>query len=192
MVGRGQVLPTRDEDEIGLPARRFLNERNASFVILVDDIEAGRRGCVEKVFQRYRTCLDVMLVQPDLRERASVHFFANMLEAYYFAHAAAVNAAAETDILGDDHPGDVEDMKHPKNRLKELWEGFDEIEHGEQIVARLDIPHVLHRPQECCWLRSLFAWCAEKLQGEDAIYKPELMGLFQLRDGCRAELTRHQ
>ena len=47
---------------------------------------------------------------------ASVHFLVNMLEAYYFAHAAATNGVLGTEL--EDFEGDVESIRHPKNDLK--------------------------------------------------------------------------
>src|SRR2546428_9048826 len=35
MVGSGQTIPTNDEQEIGLPARRFLRNKPCHFVILI-------------------------------------------------------------------------------------------------------------------------------------------------------------
>ena len=103
-----------------------------------------------------------------MRWRVSVHFLVNMLEAYYFADASAINAVMGTDWT--DHPGDVEMIGHPKNELKNQLKSFDEIEHGEQIVRRLDVPHVLSRPETCASLRTLFGWCWRALgmpPGED-------------------------
>src|SRR5947209_2360205 len=54
MVGRGQVIPTIDEMQYGLPARRFLQQHANSFVIVVDDLEGARREQVTAVFNRYR------------------------------------------------------------------------------------------------------------------------------------------
>ena len=80
----------------------------------------------------------------------------NMLEAYYFADASAINAVLNT-ALGD-YESDVESIRHSKNELKKAFAGFDEVEHGGRILARLDIPHVLSRPETCAALRTLFAW----------------------------------
>ena len=192
MVGKGQRLTTKDEEEIGLPARRFLTDNNASFVILVDDLEEDRRGSVDQVFARYRTVLNEVLARPDLQKRASVHFFVNMLEAYYFAHSDAVNTAAGANVLVHDHADDVENIGHPKNELKRIWPTFDEIIHGEQIVQSLDMDHILNNPEHCQWLRSLFAWSVDKLDTEDAIWNDVLKDMFQLPTGICAPLTRDQ
>ncbi len=97
MVGRNQTIPRKDEDEIGLPARRYLESRSCAYVLLIDDLEYERRLEVGQVFARYRLALDTLLGVH--KYRASVHFLANMLEAYYFAHATAVNSALGTIIL---------------------------------------------------------------------------------------------
>lgn len=31
--------------------------------------------------------------------------------------------------------------------------------HGRQILAKLDVAHVLSRPETCASLRTLFGWC---------------------------------
>lgn len=80
-----------------------------------------------------------------------------MLEAYYFADANAINAVLGTSEA--DHSDDVEEIRNPKAQLKKIAGDFDEIEHGKKIVAKLDVPHVLSRPETCAFLRSLFAWC---------------------------------
>ena len=154
MVGTGKTIPDRDAEEIGLPARRYLSQPDR-FVVLVDDLEHGRRTQAMGVFLRYRRALDTML-RAD-RRRAAVHFFVNMLEAYYFADARTVNAVLGTALA--DRVGDVETIRHPKNDLKGMRPAFDEIEHGKQIMEKLDMEHVLSRPDTCASLRALFAWC---------------------------------
>ncbi|MDX1984033.1 MAG: hypothetical protein SFV51_27410 [Bryobacteraceae bacterium] len=90
MVGKGQKIETRDE-EVGLHARSFLQRRQNAFLILVDDLEHDRRDRLDAIYSRYRLALDTML--GELHWRTSVHFLVNMLEAYYFADAKAINAA---------------------------------------------------------------------------------------------------
>ena len=46
---------------------------------------------MQEVFGRYRAALDTVLSEDQAR-RAAVHFFVNMLEAYYFADTRAVNS----------------------------------------------------------------------------------------------------
>ena len=111
MVGSGKSIPDKDATDIGLPARRFL-ERESSFVVLVDDIEARRSGEIQQVYDRYRVALDTIL-RPNQIGRASVHFLANMLEAYYFADAQALQQVLAIEI--EDHEGDVEKIRNPKN-----------------------------------------------------------------------------
>lgn len=181
MVGEGKTIPDRDAKEIGFPARRCLTDKD-TFVILLDDLEAKRTSQATAIYQRYRTALDTMLPEP-LQHRASVHFFVNMIEAYYFADAAAINSVLGTDL--GDYEGDVESIRHPKGDLKALYTGFDEIEHGQQIVARLNVPNVLSRQDTCASLRTLFGWCSKAI-GE----KPT--DRFQLRDGRYSDVTRKQ
>jgi hypothetical protein len=155
MVGKGKKIPTRDEYEIGVPARQWLNGGGA-YVVLVDDLEQARAVHKKEVFQRYRLALDAML--GERRHLASVHFLVNMLEAYYFAHAAAINAVLSTNL--SDHADNVEEIRHPKNELKSLAPGFDEVRDGKEILSQLDLEHVLARPETCASLRVLIAWCS--------------------------------
>ena len=181
MVGVGKKIPDKDETEIGLPARRYLAE-DATFVILVDDLEADRAPQAAEVYRRYRDALDTILTEPQ-RRRASVHFFINVLEAYYFADAKAINEVLGTDL--QDPEGNVETIRHPKNLLKKHHPGFDEVADGEAIVGKLDLPHVLSRPETCAALRALFGWCSKAI-GEAPGDR------FQLVRGSYHELTRGQ
>lgn len=157
MVGSGKTIPDRDAEQIGLPARRFMMS-GGDCVILVDDLEFDRSPQAEAVFARYRRALDTML-RADMVDKAAVHFLVNMLEAYYFADADAVNQVLGTDL--QDYDGDVETIRHPKNKLKALHVAFDEKEHGPLIVRKLDVVHILSRPDACAALRTMFAWIAE-------------------------------
>ncbi len=149
----------------------------------MDDLEHDFRDQAEAVFQRYRAALDTFLGPAGLSHRASVHFLVNMLEAYYFAHAAAINAVLGTGLA--DFEGDVETIRHPKNELKRLHPGFDEIEHGREIIERLDVAHVLSNPATCRSLRTLFGWCSKAIGrvGDD---------VYQLANGSYFEVTRPQ
>lgn len=155
MVGTGQKIPNIDETEIGIPARQYLNQNPDRYLLLIDDLEQDRRNQIAEVFNRYRSALDTILLQQ--KQRASVHFLVNMLEAYYFADASAVNSVLGTALEDCDY--DVEDIPHPKNKLKAIYKGFDEVEHGGQILACLDTEKVLSNPDTCASLRALFAWC---------------------------------
>ena len=181
MVGSGKPIPERDVNQIGLPARRYLEQKD-TFVILIDDLEADRAKQAAAAYRRYRTVLDTILRESQ-RRRASVHFFVNMVEAYYFADAQAVNVVLGTDLA--DFDGDVELIRHPKNELKKLFAGFDEVEHGGEILAKLDVPHVLSRPETCATLRTLFGWCSKAI-GEVPSDR------FRLRDGVYSDLTKQQ
>ena len=181
MVGTGKVIPDKDATAIGLPARRFLSSETR-FVILIDDLEAKRAGEIREVFGRYRTAMDTIL-SPENRRRASVHFFVNMLEAYYFADGQAVNRVIGTEIV--DHPGDVEAIRNPKSELKKLYPRFHEIEHGRRIVGALRMRHVLSRSDTCASLRTMFGWIC-KAVGEPAT------DTYRLRDGRYSEITGGQ
>ncbi len=156
MVGSGKAIPDRDAAEIGRPARQFLRA-GGDYVILVDDLEASRAPQANAVFDRYRRALDAMLGVDAVK--AAVHFLVNMLEAYYFADANAVNGVLETSL--EDDAGDVESIRHPKNRLKELCPAFDERRDGPPIVRALDVVHILSRTDACASLRTMFLWASE-------------------------------
>ena len=191
MVGQGKVIPSKDEEQYGIPARRFLKERANSFVLVIDDLEGARRENVAEVFNRYRLALNQMLEPLGLANRASVHFLVNMLEAYYYGHCDAVNAVAKSTIIASDHPEDVEAIGHPKNQLKKLWNGFDEIEHGPAILDKLDVCHLLQRKDHCCWLRTLFHWCISRIPPE-SVWDDGISEKLRLSDGCRVPLTEVQ
>jgi hypothetical protein len=195
MVGRGNVILPKDAEEIGLTARRFLRNEPCNFVILLDDVEHDRRDQLPAIWQRYRTAIDTML-QPHERKRASVHFLANMLEAYYFADASAVNAALGATVLLGDRQEDVETIRHPKNELKDLARAaqtsFDEVADGGQIVSRMNVDRILARPDTCPFLRALFAWCVKQLIAACPIWDESLGIRFALGSGVQAELTRSQ
>lgn len=192
MVRMGQTLPPKDVEEIGLPIRARLQQFPGSCAIIVDDLEGSRRGFAEAVYARYRSVLNAILNPVGLQSRASVQFLVNMLEAYYFAHSEAVNQVAGAVVLAEDHAGDVEQIGHPKGQLKHCWSGFDEIEHGRQIVRLLDLDHILSRPDECCSLRTMIAWCVARLVESDVVWDDSLSGSYQLHRGCRCALTSDQ
>jgi hypothetical protein len=181
MVRTGKIFTDKDEEEIGLTARRYLQQRSNSFVLLVDDLEGDRAIRMRDVYGRYRNVLDRML--GTYRNRASVHFLTNMLEAYFLADAKAVNAVLGTNL--QDFAGDVETIRHPKNDLKTLFHGYNEIEHGRQILAQLDVLLVLSRADTCASLRTMFAWYSKAL-GEPPT------DLFQLAAGKYNPVTQPQ
>jgi uncharacterized protein DUF4276 len=182
MIGSGKAIPDKDTSEIGLPARNYLNKNPSSFVILVDDLEHDRREKHQETFERYRMALDNVLPE-NCSHRASVHFLVNMMEAYYFADADAINAVLGTSLL--DFEGDVETIRHPKGDLKLAKPGFDELTDGRKIVERLDLEKVLSNPETCASLRTLFKWCwrAKRDSYSDR---------FQLEIGSCSPITEHQ
>jgi len=195
MVGSGSPILDVDEQEIGLAARAFLRNHDCHFVILIDDVEGSRRDRLPEIWNRYRTALDTML-EVEERNRAAVHFFANMLEAYYFADCKAVNAALGATVLPQDHESDVEEIPHPKNTLEQAAKTagilFKERRDGADIVRNLDIEHVLARNDECAYLRSLFAWCVARLEANCPIWDVSIGSAFAIQGGKQAELTAHQ
>ena len=183
----GKKIPDKDQ-KIGLQARRYLENDPYYFVLLIDDLEPDRRNEAQEVFGRYRLALDTIL--NDLKHRASVHFLVNMLEAYYFADAQAINA-----VLGSclsDYEGDVEEISHPKNKLEGLYSNFDTIEHGGVILNKINIEHILSRPDVCASLRTLFAWCVKVLETYSDHDCTDFYDKYRLHDGKLSEITRTQ
>lgn len=180
IMGRGGVLPRRDQ-QIGLLARGFLTGNRSGFVMLVDDLEQSRRPDAKEVFERYRSILDSVL--GSLKGRASVHFLVNMIEAYYLADPDALLLALELKIEPQD--ADVEEIRHPKSLMKQLYPGFDEIEHGRLIARQINLERVLAHPERTKSLRSLVAWCTTALGRT-------LTDRYQLTSGMRYELTSGQ
>lgn len=175
-------IPSKDEKEITWPAKQYLNQSN-TYAIVVDDLEHSRKSQAQAVFDRYRNALDIL--PPDQKYRASVHFLVNMLEAYYFADAQAINAVLGTAL--EDYRGDVETIRHPKGDLKQLDRdrGFDEKKDGGKILQKLDVEKVLSNPDTCASLRTLFAWCLKCL-GEPSTNE------YQFLNGKLSEITRSQ
>lgn len=165
MAGTGKLLPNRDMDEIGLPARFYLQEHGEhAHVLLVDDLEWDRRNVHAEHFARYRQAFDHALTMPEIRRRAAVFFLVMMLEAYYFGDPDMLCAELGLAELPDELRNlDVETIRHPKNELKRLRPGFDEIVDGERIIKRIEVGKVLANPEHCVALRTLFAWCARAL-----------------------------
>jgi hypothetical protein len=118
------------------------------------------------------------------KKRASVHFLVNMIEAYYFADAQAINQMLGTSL--QDYEGDVETIRHPKGDLKQLYRGFDEVEDGGKILEYLNVEYVLSKPDTCASLRTLFAWCLK------ALGKNLNDDQYQLRNGKLSEITKGQ
>ena len=128
------------------------------FVMLIDDLEPNRSAQAQAVYDRYRLALNEVL-PANAKSKAAVHFLVNMLEAYYFADADAVNSVLGSNL--QDFDGDVETIRHPKNELKAQNAAFDPHQHGPLIVRRLDVEHVLSRANTCASFRTMFAWAAE-------------------------------
>ena len=191
MVGTGKTIPNKDQDEIGLPARKYLQGDPCCFVVLVDDLEHDRRENAKEVFYRYRRALDTILADSQ-KTRAAVHFLVNMLEAYYFADAKTLNSVLSLNPALEDYKDDVEDIHHPKAEILKLYALFHESNDGGKILETIDIEHVLSRPDTCAWLRTLFAWCVKKMEQHPFHESLALSEKYRLRDGKLSEITRLQ
>jgi hypothetical protein len=189
IVGTDKKITNALETKVSIPARTWLLQNPDCFVLLIDDLESSRIHMAQEVFTNYRSALDKALPTQELRDRVSVHFFINMLEAYYFAHPEAVNDVLRTNLV--EPTTDVEDIEHPKNALDKEFKfndsnnKFKEIEHGTKIVNRLDLERILANPQTCRALRALVGWCRHRLGAPfDARWR--------LLDGEFHPLTRDQ
>ena len=188
VVGTHQTIERKDELEIGLPARGYVNRSRCHFVLLIDDLEYDRRDQEQQVFDCYRLVLDTVL--NFLKHRASVHFLVYMLEAYYFADAQAINTVLETSL--PDYEGDVETMRNPKSDLRAEYQGFREIDHGGRILDQIDIKRVLSRPDTCASLRTLFAWCVKVLETYSDHDCADFYDKYKLHDGILSVVTGTQ
>ena len=188
VVGTDQMIERKDELEIGLPARGYVNRSGCHFVLLMDDLEHNRRDQAQQVFDRYRTALDTVL--DTLRHRASVHFLVYMLEAYYFADAQAINAVLGTAL--SDYEEDVETIRNPKSDLRQIHPSFTEIDDGGEILDQINIERVLSRPNACASLRTLFAWCVEILAQHPNFARVDFYDKYRLHDGELSDITGTQ
>lgn len=192
MLGRGGKIPSRAETEISFPARKFLRDYPERFLILIDDLEHDRRGQVESIFNLYRESLDKLL-QDREKQRVAVHFLVNMLEAYFFADPGALAQALGLEVA---HSGDVEEIQHPKNLLKQHFPNYREREHSGQILKYLNLHQVLADPTTCSWLRSCTSWIVRALHADlDPSLHPvlaETVEACHLEEGKCVRLTLEQ
>lgn len=195
MVGTEKTIPSKDEEEISLPVRKAILQGKCHFVILIDDLEHDRRDNKEAVFQRYRDAVDKILA-PDLQKRAAVFFLVNMLEAYFFADANAINQTFDLSGTFSDYEGDVEEIRHPKNQLKSELKKQDltysETDHVGDLLANLDVEKVLSRSDTCASLRTLFKWCITVLEAYPFYEDCDLSEKFCLADGILNDVTCNQ
>ncbi len=188
VVGTNQAIPTTDWEEIGVPARDYVKKSGYYFVILIDDLEYGRRDKEQRVFDRYHEALDT--IPTTLRHRASVHFLVYMLEAYYFADAQAIKDALGTSL--SDYGADVETIRNPKRKLRQQHHSFKPIDDDGEILDYIDIEHVLSRPDTCASLRTLFAWCVKVLAKYSNYDCADLDDKYRLHDGILSVVTGTQ
>ena len=188
VVGTNQTIERKDELEIGLPARGYVNRSDCHFVLLIDDLEYGRREQAQEIFDRYRTVLDTVL--DTLKHRASVHFLVYMLEAYYFADIQAIKTALGTAL--PDHDGDVETIRNPKSDLRQMYPTFGEIDDGGRILDQIDSERVLYHPDTCASLRTLFAWCVKVLAEYSNYDCTDLDDRYKLDNGILSVITGPQ
>ena len=99
-----------------------------------------------------------------------------MLEAYYFADSRAVNLILNTDFK--DYEGDVETIRNPKSRMKELCPEFDVVEDGCRIIRSLSVSHVLSRKDACSSLRTMFAWIYKAIGEPESDLRDLLVGRY--------------
>lgn len=161
MAGSGKTIADSDTSDFGIPARNWLHGNESAHVLLIDDLEWDWRDQHTEVFARYRKVFDTVLPE-SMQRRVAVFFLVMMLEAYYFGDPSALRAVLGIDLGKPEI--DLEAIRHPKNELKRLHRGFDEIEHGLAIVERLDLARVLSNPSTCLALRTMFAWVGRALE----------------------------
>ncbi|MGK7872386.1 MAG: DUF4276 family protein [Xenococcaceae cyanobacterium] len=162
MAGKGQQIPNRDFEQIGAPARRYIEHDKCNRVILIDDLEKISKDEAIETFHRYRTAFDKALKSK--KGRASVHFLVNMLEAYFFAHPDALNIALALKPPVEPHDGDVEAIQNPKSQIKKIFPGYSETKHPELILDLIDLDIVLANPKYCSSLRTCVKWIVNQLK----------------------------
>ncbi|NEO88356.1 MAG: DUF4276 family protein [Spirulina sp. SIO3F2] len=163
MVGKGQMLPSKDFEQIGAPARRHLQNAPCARLLLIDDLEGLDEADASAAFQRYRRALDEGLREH--KERAAVHFLVRMLEAYFFADVEATNQALALDPPIPSYDQDVETtIEHPKSELKQQYfPQYREIEDSGKVLGQLSLNTVLASPERCASLRTCVKWIVEQL-----------------------------
>ncbi|RRR74015.1 MAG: hypothetical protein EI684_07900 [Candidatus Viridilinea halotolerans] len=92
----------------------------------------------------------------------------------------------------DDYADDVELLRHPKGELKQLMPGFDEVEHGVEILAQLDLDHILARQETCAALRGIVAWCIGALRCHRQHKYHDLETRFGIPNGILSPLAQSQ
>lgn len=151
------------DEEIALQARRDLHSDPNLSILWVDDIEHDRRHNAVAQYDRLRNAVDEILPE-SMRPRAGIHFFVNMLEAYYFADARIINAMFGTSVANC--TGDCEDIRHPKGELDAIQRAAQirvkELDRGRELLRKVDFASVLGDPNKCRALRTLVAWCWER------------------------------
>lgn len=165
VVGTRSLVMPRDIEQIGGKVSKFITANPCHFILIVDDLEDDSENA-KAIFDRYYSILDDVLA-PNFRDRASMHFLCTMLEAYFFRDIHAINQALGLALQPADYPSDVEQIRHPKGELKTKYRTrertYDEIVDGGRIMAMLDTNLLLSDANACAYLRTLFAWCIEKI-----------------------------
>lgn len=179
-LGVPKKIPKKHAEQIGLTSRRWLQDGLVDYIILVDDIESSRRSQIDLVYKNYIAIFDKEL--GNYRKNASVHFFVNMIEAYFFADSNSINSVFNKAIVDDSD--DVEDIKNPKVKLKSIVGQYHEIDDLGRLLNSLSVGHVLSKPDTCGYLRVLFAWCIKVANLH--------MNKYCLQDGILGDATKQQ
>lgn len=173
MVGKPKsIIPDKDFEQIAAPARRYIQANPCHRVLLIDDLEGISEADAIATFNRYRQALDSGLGEK--KNRASVHFLVNMLEAYFFADSNALNQTLQLEPPVSPYDGDVETIRHPKGKLKQIFPAYKETEHPGLILDSLDLDVVLAKPKYCASLRTCIKWIVDQIDiGLDSTVKPD-------------------
>jgi len=186
MVGKGKRLSSKQED-FALKIRGFLERSPANLAIVVDDLEHDRKAMHEAVYEMYREPLDKILLPRGIQERASVHLFVPMIEAYFLADVEAVNETLGLAIK--ELNGDPEAIRGPKGKLKQycrdVGQSYDERSDGERVAGRVNLEKILANPNYCLSLRCLVKWCSRRIGESDT-------DRCQLLEGKVCDVTRTQ
>jgi hypothetical protein len=161
LVGTDKGLADRDE-ELFLKSRGYLcaepGRFDGRFVILVDDVECRPW---KAVFDRYRQAFDHLSRNPStaaLAARCGVHFFKQMVEAYFFAIPGLLDSELGAKVESDAGCKDVEDIPHPKNLIFKMAPNYHENLDAIRLLRGLRLDDVLKDESTCCFLRSMVNW----------------------------------
>ncbi|MCW8140848.1 MAG: hypothetical protein KIT58_18250 [Planctomycetota bacterium] len=186
-------------------------------MVAIEDLERANLHQAGHVVDYFRRAVEDVITAQDwsqrheervreqLRTRCSFHLFVPMIEAYFFAHAGALQHLKAVDAPRFDptvtdmeqfavaaHPGlepGDERLVHPKRYANFLCDpsgaldrAYNETKQGLQVLANLDWSIVLSNPDHGRFLRALFHDLAWGLEVDPAPFPGQVAGETRVRD----------